>query len=145
LAGPAGDQWKRLGLPKGRKIAMNLPRILVFGAILLFTLTGLCVCRIFGKGHESVVPIRRNVVWNDFVSQIRYLPDDSPVNSFAKETLTIQRFLKEHATEARIGIYDLEVFKAIDRARARLQKADKDLETLWNELSYREEQAMLGR
>jgi hypothetical protein len=45
----------------------------------------------------------------------------------------------------RVGIYDLEVFRAIDRARARLQKADRDLETLRNELSYKEEQAKLGR
>jgi len=99
----------------------------------------------FGKGHESVVPIMHNVVWNDFVSQIRFLPDDSAEDSFAKETLTVQRFLKAHATETRIGIYDLEVFRAIDHARARLQKADKDLETLRNELSYREEQAKLER
>ena len=99
----------------------------------------------FGKGHDSAVPITRNVVWNDFVSQIRFLPDDSAEDSFAKETLTVQRFLKAHATETRIGIYDLEVFRAIDHARARLQKADKDLETLRNELSYREEQARLGR
>jgi len=59
--------------------------------------------------------------------------------------LVIQRFLKAHETEARVGIYDLAVFKAIDQARARLQRADKDLETLRNELSYREEQAKLGR
>ena len=124
---------------------MNITRILLFGAFLLVTLTGLCVCRMFGKGHGSVVPIMRNVVWNDFVSQIRFLPDDSAEDSFAKETLTVQRFLKAHATETRIGIYDLEEFRAIDHARARLQKADKDLETLRNELSYREEQAKLGK
>src|SRR5215467_2759512 len=124
---------------------MNITRIPLFGVFLLFTLTGLCVCRMFGKGRDSFVPIMRNVVWNDFVSQIRFLPDDSAEDSFAKETLTVQRFLKAHATETRIGIYDLEVFKAIDHARARLQKADKDLETLRNELSYREEQARLGR
>ena len=124
---------------------MNITRILLFGAFLLVTITGLCVGRMFGKGHESVVPIMRNVVWNDFVSQIRFLPDDSAEDSFAKETLTVQRFLKAHATETRIGIYDLEVFRAIDHARARLQKADKDLETLRNELSYREEQAKLER
>ena len=45
----------------------------------------------------------------------------------------------------RVGIYDVEVFRAIDQARARLQKADRDLETLRNELSYKEEQARLGR
>jgi hypothetical protein len=45
----------------------------------------------------------------------------------------------------RVGIYDLEVFKAIDQARARLQKADRDMETLRKELSYREDQAKVGR
>ena len=59
--------------------------------------------------------------------------------------LVIQKFLKAHETEVQVGIYDLEVFRAIDKARARLQKADKDLETLRNELSYREEQVKLGR
>ena len=124
---------------------MNITRIPLFGVFLLFTLTGLCVCRMFGKGRDSFVPIMRNVVWNDFVSQIRFLPDDSAEDSFAKETLTVQRFLKAHAMETRIGVYDLAVFRAIDRARARLQKADKDLETLRDELSYREEQTKLVR
>jgi hypothetical protein len=59
--------------------------------------------------------------------------------------LIIQKFLKSHETEARVGIYDVEVFKAIDQARARLQKAEMALETLRNELSYKEEQARLGR
>jgi DNA-binding winged helix-turn-helix (wHTH) protein len=44
-----------------------------------------------------------------------------------------------------VGVYDLAVFRAIDQVRARLHKADKDLETLRNELSYKEEQARLGR
>jgi len=59
--------------------------------------------------------------------------------------LVIQKFLKAHEMETRLDMYDLEVFKAVDRARARPQKADKDLETLRNELSYKEEQAKLGR
>ena len=57
----------------------------------------------------------------------------------------IQKFLKPHETEVRVGIYDIEVFEAIDPARARLQKVDRDLETLRNELSHKEEQAKLGR
>jgi len=44
--------------------------------------------------------------------------------------LVVQKFLKAHETEVRVGVYDLEVFRAIDQARARLQKADRDLETL---------------
>jgi hypothetical protein len=117
----------------------------VFRVFLLLTVAGSCICLAYGKGNGSVVRITRNVAWNDFVFQIRFLPDDSSEDSFAKEVLTIQKFLKAHETEPRIGIYDLEVFRAIDRLRAHLQKADKDLETLRNELSYKEEQATLGR
>jgi len=88
----------------------------------------------------------RNVAWNDFISQINFLPDDSPQDSFDKELLVVQKFLlKAHETEVRVGVYDLEVFRAIDQARARLQKADRDLETLRKELSYKEAQAKLGR
>jgi len=92
-----------------------------------------------------VVRIVRNDAWNDFVRQIKFLPDDSPQDSFDKELLVVQKFLKAHETEVSVGVYDLEVFKAIDQARARLQKADRDLETLRNELSYKEEQAKVGR
>ena len=70
---------------------------------------------------------------------------ESPQDSLGKEMLIIQKFLKPHETEVKVGIYDVEVFKAIDQARARLQKADRDLETLRNELSYKEEQSRLGR
>ena len=73
------------------------------------------------------------------------MADDSPQDSLDKEMLVIQKFLKAHETEVTVGIYDVEVFKAINRARARLQKADRDQEVLRNELSYREEQSTLGR
>jgi len=69
----------------------------------------------------------RNVAWNDFISQIKFLPDDSPQDSLDKEMFVVQKFLKAHETEVRVGIYDVEVFRAIDQARARLQKADRDL------------------
>ena len=91
------------------------------------------------------VRIVRNDAWNDFVRQIKFLPDDSPQDSFDKELLVVQKFLKAHETEVSVGVYDLQVFKALDQARARLQKADRDLETLRNELSYKEEQAKVGR
>ena len=50
-----------------------------------------------------------------------------------------------YETEVRVGIYDVEVFKAIDQVRDRLQKADKDLATLRNELSYKETQKKLWK
>jgi len=65
------------------------------------------------------VRIVRNDAWNGFVSQIKFLPDDSPQDSFDKELLVIQKFLKAYETEVSVGVYDLEVFKAIDHARAR--------------------------
>ena len=124
---------------------MNITRILLLRALLLVTLISLCVYLTYGKEGPRVTHIVRNVAWNDFVSQIKFLPDDSPEDSLDKELLVVQKFLKAHETEMRVGIYDLEVFRAIDRARARLQKADRDLETLRNELSYKEEQAKLRR
>jgi hypothetical protein len=124
---------------------MIITRILPFRAFLLITLISLFVCLSYGKDGLPVVRIVRNVAWNDLITQINFLPDDAPQDSFDKELLIIQRFLKAHQTEVRVGVYDLEVFKAIDQARARLQRADRDLETLRNELSYKEEQAKLER
>jgi hypothetical protein len=112
---------------------------------LLLVLISSYVYATYGKESPSLVRIVRNAAWNDLVSQIRFSPDDSPQDSLGKEMLVIQRFLKAHETEVRVGVYDLEVFRAIDQARARLQRADKDLDTLRNELSYKEEQARLGR
>jgi hypothetical protein len=124
---------------------MNIIRILLFRAFLLVTLITSYVYVTFGKEGPSIVHIVRNVAWNHFISQIKFLPDDSPQHSLDKEMLVIHKFLKAHETEVRVEIYDLEVFRAIDQARARLQKADRDLETLRNELSYNEDQAKLGR
>lgn len=124
---------------------MNMKRTLIFRAFVLVTLISCYVYLTYGEERPSVVHIVRNVAWNDLVAQIKCLPHDSPQDSFDKELLVIQKFLKAHESEMRVGIYDLEVFRAIDRARARLQKADRDLETLRNELSYKEEQAKLER
>jgi hypothetical protein len=114
-------------------------------AFSLIALLILLVSLAYGtEDRPAVVRIVRNDAWNDFVGQIKFLPDDSPQDSFDKELLVVQKFLKAHETEVSVGVYDLEVFKAIDQARARLQKADRDLETLRNELSYKEEQAKVG-
>jgi hypothetical protein len=111
-----------------------------------FPLIALLVSLAYGsEDRPAVVRIARNDAWNDFVRQIKFLPDDSPQDSFDIELLVVQKFLKAHETEVSVGVYDLEVFKAIDQARSRLQKADRALETLRNELSYKEEQAKVGR
>lgn len=124
---------------------MKITRILFSRMFLLFALVSLYVYATYGKESPSLVRIVRNAAWNDLVTQMKFVPDDSPQDSLYKEILVIQRFLKAHETEVRVGVYDLGVFRAIDQARARLQRADKDLETLQNELSYKEEQARLGR
>ena len=123
---------------------MNIVPTLVFRAIVIIALVGSCVYLACGKEGPGVY-IVRNVAWNDFVDQVASVPYQSPQDSLRKEMLIIQKFLKSHETEVKVGIYDVEVFKAIDQARARLQKADRDLEMLRNELSYKETQARLGR
>ena len=123
---------------------MKIIRTQLFRAIAGITLISSCVYLAYGKESPDI-HIARNVAWNDFVAQVASVPYESPQDSLGKEMLIIQRFLKSHETEVRVGIYDVEVFKAVDQARARLQKADRDLETLRNELSYKEEQAKLGR
>jgi hypothetical protein len=124
---------------------MNIERTLLLRAIVMATLITLCIYRTYGKDSPSIVYIVRDVAWNDFIAQIASVPYESPQDSLGKEMRIIQRFLKAHETEVRVGIYDIEVFEAIDPARARLQKVDRDLETLRNELSHKEEQAKLGR
>src|SRR5260370_35146755 len=121
---------------------MNITRILLLRAFLLITLLILFVCLTYGtEGRPSVVHIVRNVAWNDFISQINFLPGDSPKDSFDKELLVVQKFLKAHETKVRVGVYDLEVFKAMNQARPRFQKAAKHLDTPQNELSCTDTQA----
>jgi hypothetical protein len=124
---------------------MNTLRSLLFRTLVPVSFATICVYLIYAKEGPALVPIARNLAWNDFITQIKFLPQDSPQDSIDKEMLVIQRFLKEHETETNVGVYDLAVLRAIDHVRARLHKADKDLETLRNELSYKEEQARLGR
>jgi hypothetical protein len=124
---------------------MKIIRTQLFRPIVMVTLISSCIYVAYGKESPPSVDIARNLVWNDFIAQIASVPYESPQDSLGKEMLIIQKFLKSHETEVRVGSYDVEVFRAIDQARARLQKADRNLETLRNELSYKEEQARLGR
>jgi hypothetical protein len=124
---------------------MYVLRTQLFRAIVVVMLISSCIYLAYGKDSPPSVYIVRNVAWNDFIAQIASVPYESPQDSLGKEMLIIQKFLKSHETEVKVGIYDVEVLRAIDQARARLQKADRDLETLRNELSYKEEQAKLGR
>ncbi len=124
---------------------MKTVRFLVFRALLLVTFITAYVYFLFGQERQQSVSIVRNAAWNDLVRQMDPMTDDSPQETLGKEIVLIQKFLREHQFEVSIGIYDIAVFRAIDQARARLQKADKDLEAIKNELSYKENQARGGR
>jgi len=69
---------------------MNITRILPLRAFLLISLLILFACLTYGtEGRPPAVHIVRNVAWNDFISQINFLPDDSPQDSFDKELLVV--------------------------------------------------------
>src|SRR5215470_4694034 len=124
------------GRPSMKSVRSLAFRLFLLSAFLTTYLSFLC-----GHEREQGVPIARNAAWNDLVRQIDPSMDDSPHETLGKEIVLIQKFLREHQSEVSVGIYDIAVFKAIDQARARLQKADKDLERIKNELSYKEYQA----
>ena len=124
---------------------MKTIRFFVFRALLLVAFIMSYLYFLYGQERGHAVPIVRNVAWNDLVTQIKYIPEDSPQESLFKEVLVVQRFLDKHSTEVSVTEYDITVFRAIDQVRARLQKADKDLETIRQELSYKEQEAKRRR
>src|SRR5229473_2468734 len=92
---------------------MNTLRSLLFRTLVPVSFATICVYVTYAKEGPALVPIARNLAWNDFITQIKFLPQDSPQDSIDKEMLVIQRFLKEHETETNVGVYDLAVFRAI--------------------------------
>ena len=128
-----------------KKATTKTIRFLVFHAFLLIVFFTSYLYLSYGREPRAGVPIPRNVAWNDLVIQIGPAADDSPKESLGKEIIIIQEFLREHQSEVTVGIYDVAVFRAIDQARSRLRKADKDLEIIGNQLSYKEDHAQLGR
>lgn len=124
---------------------MKTIRFLVFRALLLVAFIMSYLYFLYGQERGHVVPIVRNVAWNDLIAQIDPTVDEPAKETLGKELIRIQNFLREHQSEVNVGVYDVTVFRTIDHVRARLQKADKDLETIKNELSYKEEQAKLGK
>ena len=72
---------------------MNITRILPLRAFLVITLLILFASLTYGtEGRPPAVHIVRNVAWNDFISQINFLPDDSPQDSFDKEWSLFRSF-----------------------------------------------------
>ena len=124
---------------------MKSSHFLVFRALLLIALITACFHFLYGQERGRVIPIARNVAWNDLVHEIDPSVDDPAHDTLGKEVILIQNFLWEHQSEVSVTDYDIAVFRAIDHVRARLQKADKDLEAIKNELSYKEQRVKLGR
>jgi hypothetical protein len=93
---------------------MNSICNLLFHAVLLVILTSSYVFAMYGEEDTSVVHIVRNVTWNDFITQIEFLREDSPQDSLDKK-LVIHRFLKGYEIEVRVDIRDLEALKAINQ------------------------------
>ena len=124
---------------------MKTVRFLVFRSLLLITFIAAYVYFLFGQERQPLVPIVRNAAWNDLVRQMDPSADDSARETLGTQVVLIQKFLHEHRTEVNVQVYDIAVFKAIDQVRARLQQADRDLETIKKELSYKEYEARGGR
>ena len=108
----------------------TIPFVVFRGFLLIAFLTTYLYLS-YGQERQHTVSIVRNAAWNDLVRQI------DPSQTLGAEIVLIQKFLREHQFEASVGVYDIAVFKAIDQVRVRLQQADKDLETIRNELSYK--------
>ena len=108
----AAAVWPK-GLAQRKKIAMSIiPTI--FRALLLAIFFGAYIHLRDGKEGLFPIPVARHLPWNDFITQIRFLPQDSREAPLKKELPVIQRFLKEHETETSVGVYDLAVFR-VDR------------------------------
>ncbi len=124
---------------------MKTVRFLIFRVFLLIAFMTAYLYLLYGQERGRVVPIARNTAWNDLVIQVNPEMGDSSTDCLGKELLLLQSFLREHKSEQKVGVYDMAVLRTIDHVRARFQKADKDLETIKNELSYKEVQVKLGR
>ena len=124
---------------------MKTIRFSNFRAFLLLAFMTAYLCLLYGQERGHVVPIACNIAWNDLFTQVNPEMCASSSDCLGKELLLINGFLAKHKFEATVGTYDIAVFRAIDQVHARFQKADKDLETIKNELSDKEVQAKLGR
>ena len=128
-----------------RRPCMKIVQLLVFRVFLLVTFLTTYLYFLCGREPEHYISVARNAAWNDLVHQIDPSVDTPAHDTLGKEVILIQNFLRDHQSEVSVGLYDVTVFRAIDQVRARLQKADKDLETIRNELSYRENERNGGR
>ena len=124
-----------------RKPPERIGRFPRLGLFLIWVFLVACLSQSSGHGRERGTSITRNVAWNDLLHQLDLEANQVPHETVVQELVVIQKFLKDHQPEVRVEVYDITVFNAIDQARARLQRADKDLEAIRNALSYKEYQA----
>ena len=124
---------------------MKAVRFLFLRVLLLITFITTYLYFLYGQEREHLVQIARNAAWNDLVHQIDPSVDNSAHETLGTQVTLIEKFLREHQREVNVGVYDIAVFKAIDQVRGRLEQADKDLETIKKELSYKEYAARGGR
>ena len=109
---------------------MNITRILLLRAFLLITLLILFVCLTYGtEGRPSVVHIVCNVAWNDFISQINFLPDDVEIEQIPQ--ISNRRTVRRNVWIARLIF---RIWRAhADAARVRALAAYKDFLALWKD------------
>lgn len=124
---------------------MKAVRFLFFRVSLLIAFITTYLYFLFGQERRPLVHVARNAAWNDLVRQLDPTLDNQPRETLGTEVALIEKFLEQHQFEVSVGTYDITVLRAIDQARARLQKADKDLETIKSNLSRKEYQAQGGR
>lgn len=123
-------------------VGKPFPPVIRHSALRLFLILALlttCLLRVSGREHG--VPITRNTAWNDLLEQFDTGRTNASNESDSSDLILIQKLLKEHETEVTVGVYVVTVFRAVDHVRARFQKADNDLETIREALSYKEFQA----
>jgi len=109
----------------------------VLRALVLVALITMYLYLGYGQERPRRVPITRNVAWNDLVDQIDLEQQYPRRETLGTDFVLIQRFLHEHQSEISVESYNLRTLRAIDMARARLQKADKDLQVIRNDLSHK--------
>lgn len=115
----------------------SLKTIRYLAGYVLLALALLTPYLLHGQKRVPAVRIDRIAAWNDLIRQITLRADSRSNDNLGRDLVLIQNFLKEHEFEDRAGNDDLVVLRAIDQARARLEKAEEDLQMIRIELSRR--------
>jgi hypothetical protein len=143
--------WKISGGPKSKGTPRwKTVRLLAFRILLLIIFLTTYLYVLHGRERGHPVPIASDSAWNDVIIQVDPLQVDSSAAESPRETLgnaraVVHKFLMEHRSERSVRLYEATDFRAIEQARARLQKSDKDLEIIRDEWSYKDNQAKSER